>query len=82
MRCHIGKHHQGVIDVAPWLAARCVVDDDVVVNEQGIEAEFLRPARRFHDGFGGGREAEVVRVGKPEGVVDHIASESAPLTEV
>ena len=71
---HVGKDHQRVVDVAPRGAAGRIVDDHVVVDEQGIKPQFLGLAGGFDDGFGGGGESQVVGVGKPERVLDHAVS--------
>ena len=73
-RRDVGQRHQGVVDVPPRLVAGGVVNDDVVVDEEGIETKFFGLARRLDDGLGGSREAEVVCVGEPEGILGHIAS--------
>ena len=71
---HVRKDHQRVVHVAPGGAAQGIVHNNVVVDEQRVEPQLLRFARRFDDGFGSGREPQVVRVWKPERVLDHALS--------
>ena len=62
-RCDVGEDHQRVVDVSPRIIAGGVVNDDVVIDEKGVESQVLGLAGRFDDGLSRGGETQVVGVG-------------------
>ena len=71
-RGHERERDEGVEGIAPGAeVARRAVDDDVVVDHDGIEAERFRGDRRLDDAIRRRLEAEIVRVGQPCRKLDH-----------
>jgi len=57
-----GHRDKGVVDVGPRLRAGVIADDDVVIDEDGVEADLLGLLRGRDNSFGRRFEAEIIRI--------------------